>query len=69
MHPFQSEMMTHVVLAERRRDAVPRRVPVNRWRERTGDRLVHLGDRFRTTGQRLQQVGDADRPCPELRPS
>lgn len=69
MHPFQSEMMIDVVLAERRRDAVPRRASAHRWRRRTGDRLVHVGDRLRTAGQRLQQVGDAERPCPELRPS
>lgn len=69
MHPFQSEMMTAVVLAERRRDAVPRRAGSHRWRRRAGARLVDLGDRLRGAGQRLQHVGDGELPCPGLRTS
>ncbi len=68
MHPFQSEMMTTVVLAERRREAVPRRAGSHRWRRRAGGRLVDLGDRLRDAGRRLQEANDREVPCAGLHP-
>ncbi|HEU5081935.1 MAG TPA: hypothetical protein VFU14_01250 [Acidimicrobiales bacterium] len=66
MHPFQTEMLVHTEIHNRRREAEQRRlhaVASAPWSARLGAVLLAAGRRFDAAGQRLQGMSRAEAPC------